>query len=232
MLIGGGRLGCTDGDRVRGAWVGPGCRSGVAAGSTGRRVQLGGGGGAGVQAARGPQTVIAAGALRVVVPRPAAGNACRALVLWSRCRSRSMVTRRLPRSRRAAWRRAAVRAAGRLAVAAPVRMVVMAARRAAVKEISRGCDGLPGAAALAGRGGVPGRLPGGGADELGGGDPGGVLLADHVRAVRPEDRARWRGRRRGSRTWPRAARSPTRPTATYRRRPARPPGRAASRAGR
>src|SRR5271166_4884711 len=104
---------------------------------------VGGGGGAWVQAAMGPQRVIVAGALRVAVPRPAAGNACRALVLWSRCRSRSMVTRRLPRSRRVAWRRAAVMAAGRLAVAVPVRMLVMAARRAAVKEISRGCTGCP-----------------------------------------------------------------------------------------
>ena len=33
--------------------------------------------------------VMTAGAVRVVVSRPAAGNAWRALVLWSRCRSRS-----------------------------------------------------------------------------------------------------------------------------------------------
>ena len=91
----------------------------------------------------GPQMVILAGAVRVVVPRPAAGKACRALVWWSRCRSRSMLTRRLPRSRRAVPRAAAVSGAGRLAVAVPVRVVVMAARRAAVKEISRGWTGCP-----------------------------------------------------------------------------------------
>ena len=87
--------------------------------------------------------MILAGALRVVVPRPAAGNACRALVLWSRCRSRSTMMRRLPRSRRTASRAAAVSAAGRLAVAVPARVAVMAARRAAVKEISRGWTGCP-----------------------------------------------------------------------------------------
>src|SRR5439155_3159784 len=40
-------------------------------------------------------------------------------------------------------RAAAVRAAGRLAVAAPERTEAMIARRAAVKEISRGCTGCP-----------------------------------------------------------------------------------------
>src|SRR5271165_664094 len=99
------------------------------------------GGGRDGQAARGPQTVILAGAVRVVVPRPAAGNACRVLVLWSRCRSRSMVTRRLPRSCRTASRVAAVSGLGRLAV--PLRALVMAARRAAVKEICRGCTACP-----------------------------------------------------------------------------------------
>ena len=87
--------------------------------------------------------VILAGAFRVTVPRPAAGNACRALVLWSRCRSRSMVMRRLPRSRRVFLRAAEVSTAGRLAVAVPVRTLVMAARRAAVKEISLGWTGFP-----------------------------------------------------------------------------------------
>ena len=38
---------------------------------------------------------------------------------------------------------AAVRAGGRLAVAAPDRTEVMTARRAAVKEICRGCTGFP-----------------------------------------------------------------------------------------
>ena len=57
----------------------------------------------GFQAASGPRTVMTAAALRVVMSRPAAGNACLALVLRSRCRSRSMVKRRLPRSRRVSW---------------------------------------------------------------------------------------------------------------------------------
>src|SRR6266567_3692779 len=66
------------------------------------------------QAASGPQTLIWARAVRVVMLRPALGNAGRALVLRSRCRSRSMVMRHL-----AIWVRAASRAAsaGRLAVA-------------------------------------------------------------------------------------------------------------------
>jgi hypothetical protein len=42
---------------------------------------------------------------------------------------------------------------------------------------------LPGAASLAGRGGGPGRCAGDSADEFGGGDPGGVFLADQLRAV-------------------------------------------------
>ena len=42
-----------------------------------------------------------------------------------------------------ASRLAAVSAAGRLAVAAPDRVEVMTARRAAVNEISRGCTGWP-----------------------------------------------------------------------------------------
>jgi hypothetical protein len=95
------------------------------------------------QAAALPQTVIVAGALRVVMPRPAAGNGCRVLVLRSRCRSRSMTMRRLARSRRVSLRRTVVRAAGRLAVAAPFRTLVMAARRAAVKEISLGWTHCP-----------------------------------------------------------------------------------------
>jgi hypothetical protein len=99
--------------------------------------------GAGVQAASGPQMVMRAGALRVVMPRPAAGNACPALVLWSRCRSRPVVIRRLPSSCRTASRLARRAAAGRLAVAVPSRAAVMAARRAAVNEISRGWTGCP-----------------------------------------------------------------------------------------
>jgi len=39
-----------------------------------------------VQAAMGPQTVIVAGTLRVVMPRPAAGNACRASLTGSPAR--------------------------------------------------------------------------------------------------------------------------------------------------
>ena len=53
---------------------------------------------------------------------------------------------------------ALIRAGGRLAVAAPDRVVAMMARRAAAKEFP-GVDGQPGAAALAGRGGDRGGVP-------------------------------------------------------------------------
>ena len=59
------------------------------------RARIRGGGG---QAAAGAQMLTWAASVRVVTPRPAAGNAGRVLVLRSRCRFRPVMTRRLPRS--------------------------------------------------------------------------------------------------------------------------------------
>src|SRR5690349_25124565 len=91
----------------------------------------------GGQAVRGWQTLIWAGAVRVARRGPPAGKPGRALVLRSRCRCRSTWTRRRARPARMTSRFAAVRTAGRLAVAAPDRTEAMTARRAAVNEISR-----------------------------------------------------------------------------------------------
>ncbi len=90
------------------------------------------------QAAVGLQTPARAIAVRVVMPRPAPGKAWRALVLRSRWRLRSMTMRRLPRARRVSRWKALVMGTGRLAVAAPDRMLARAARRALVKDIWRG----------------------------------------------------------------------------------------------
>lgn len=81
------------------------------------------------------QTAMTAGAVRVAGRRDAAGNPGRDLVTRARCLSRSMVMRQRPT--------AVMRARGRLALAVPDRTEVMAARRASVKEISRGCTGCP-----------------------------------------------------------------------------------------
>jgi len=102
-------------------------------------VTAGGGG----QAAAGMQTATCAGAVRVVMARPAAGNAWQVLVFRSRCRWRSMTIRCLPRPRTVSRCRALVIGAGRLAVAAPDRVLARAARRAAVNEISRGWTSCP-----------------------------------------------------------------------------------------
>src|SRR6266566_3797063 len=93
------------------------------------------------QAARGMHGLTWAIAVRVVMLRPALGKAWRVLVLRSRCRLRSMTMRRLPRACRVARCKAAVMGAGRLAVAAPDRMLAATARRAAVNEIWRGWTG-------------------------------------------------------------------------------------------
>jgi hypothetical protein len=87
---------------------------------------------------------------------PAAGKPRRALVLRSRWRWRSTWTRRRARAARMRSRAAWARRRGRPAVAASARTEATAARRAAVKEISRGWTGRPA------RG------------------PGGVFLGDHV----------------------------------------------------
>ena len=105
-----------------GYWRGPGVAPGRAAGSTsgcfGQGIREGGG-----QAAAGAQTLTWAAAVRVATPRPAAGNAGRVLVLRSRCLFRLVTMRRLPRSCRALRCRAAMMAAGRLAVAVPDRVL-------------------------------------------------------------------------------------------------------------
>ena len=136
------------------------------------------GGGEEGQAATGTQTLIWARAVSAGTCGPPGGKLSRVLVVRSRWRLRSMSTRRRARLARALSRFAVIAEAGRLAVAVPARVVVMTARRAAVKEISRGWTGWPGALALAGghgdrRGGAGCR-----AGQLGGGHPGGVFLRD------------------------------------------------------
>jgi hypothetical protein len=83
------------------------------------------------QAAMGPQTLIWALAVAVARCGLPGGKLVRALVFRSRCRFRSVSPRRRARSARMASRLAPVSAAGRLAVAAPERVEVMTARRAA-----------------------------------------------------------------------------------------------------
>ena len=75
--------------------------------------------------------------------RPAGREAQAGLVLRSRCQLRSTWTRRRATAASALSRFAVISGEGRLAVAAPVRVEVMTARQAAVKEISRGCTGCP-----------------------------------------------------------------------------------------
>src|ERR1019366_5299875 len=93
--------------------------------------------------AAGRQIAIVALAVRVGMSRRALSNGWRALVLWSRCRSRSMVVRHRPIPAVTARQAAMMAQRGRLAVAVPLRVAVMAARRAAVNDISRGCTGRP-----------------------------------------------------------------------------------------
>ena len=80
---------------------------------------------------------------RAEVAASGAGKACRALVFRSRCRFRSTTVRHLPRARRVSRWRVSVMPTGRLAVAAPDRVLASTARRAAVNEISRGWTGCP-----------------------------------------------------------------------------------------
>src|ERR1019366_2680295 len=91
----------------------------------------------------GPQTLIWAVAVVVARCGPPGGKPSRALVFRSRCRSRSVSTRRRARPAQMASRVAAVSSAGRLAVAAPDLAEGMTARRAAVNEISRGWTTWP-----------------------------------------------------------------------------------------
>ena len=64
-----------------------------------------------------PQTCTWAGAVRVVMPRGACGNGCLVLILWSRWRCRSVVTRAVAITARARWWAAARAGAGSEAVA-------------------------------------------------------------------------------------------------------------------
>ena len=79
----------------RGPGVAPGRAAGSTSGCFGQGIREGRG-----QAAAGRQMLTWAAAVRVVTPRPAAGNAGRVLVLRSRCLSRPVTMRRLPRSSR------------------------------------------------------------------------------------------------------------------------------------
>lgn len=119
----------------------------------------------------GPLALIWAVAVVVARCGPPVGKPSRALVLGSR----STTTRRRARPAQMALRLALAIAAGRLAVAAPDRVEVMTALRAAVNDISRGAH-LAGALALAGQDGDGRGGAGRGPGELDGGDPGGVLL--------------------------------------------------------
>ena len=74
---------CTESGNGRGAWQLPGCLAGCARFraremSWSRDATVRG------QAAVVPQTCTWAGAVRVVIPRGACGNACLLLILWSR----------------------------------------------------------------------------------------------------------------------------------------------------
>ena len=87
--------------------------------------------------AAAPQTCTRAGAVRVVMPGGAWGNARLVLILWSRWRCRSVVTRAVAITARA-WLWAAARAgAGREAVAVPVRTVLIRVRRVVVNDSCR-----------------------------------------------------------------------------------------------
>src|SRR5512144_2815006 len=93
------------------------------------------------QAAVAPQTCRWAGAVRVVMVRGACGNACLDLILWSRWRCRSVVTRAVAITARAWWWAAARAGAGSEAVAAPVRTVLIRVRRAVVNDRCGGATG-------------------------------------------------------------------------------------------
>ena len=90
-----------------------------------------------------PQTCTWAGAVRVVMPRGACGNGCLDLILWSRWRCRSVVTRAVAITARARWWAAARAGSGSEAVALPARMVVIRVRRAVVNDSCRAATGWP-----------------------------------------------------------------------------------------
>ena len=130
-----------------------------------------------------PQTCTWAGAVRVVMPRGACGNGCLLLILWSRWRCRSVVTRAVAITVRARWWAAARAGAGSEAVAVPARTVAIRMRRAVVNDRCRAATGWPVRGPLRNGCGDGGGGAGGGVDEFGGDDPGGVLLADQLGVV-------------------------------------------------
>src|SRR6266704_2583248 len=101
-----------------------GSRSGLRPVPAGRRAA----GGEEGQAAMGTQTLIWARAVSAGTRGPPGGKLSRALVVRSRWRLRSMLTRWRARLARALSRFAVIAEAGRLAVAVPARVVVMTAR--------------------------------------------------------------------------------------------------------
>src|SRR3954465_10343014 len=159
--------GCsTESDCTWRAWRGPGCRSGQAAGSTCRRVQAPGPG-VGRDEAREKQ---GSGSDRLAdadlggrglggnaraagrEARPGLGPAVAvpvAVHVNAAAGQAGQDAAAAPRGRRGErpggtrTRLAVIAGAGRLAVAAPVRVVVMIARRAAVNDIWRGWTGWP-----------------------------------------------------------------------------------------
>ena len=134
-----------------------------------------------------------------------AGKALAHLALRARCRFRSMTVRYFASS---------LASAAQLAF--PARIAAVTARRAAVKEISREWNWLPGAAALDGRGRLAGSVPGQAAGHL--------APAIHAAcSCRMRSgfwtgaSARWTALRRRARTCSRAARSPPVPPPPVRR---------------
>ena len=130
-----------------------------------------------------PQTCTWAGAVRVVMPRGACGNGCLLLILWSRWRCRSVVTRAVAITVRARWWAAARAGAGSEAVAVPARTVAIRVRRAVVNDRCRAATGWPVRGPLRNGAAMAAARAGGGVDEFGGDDPGGVLLADQLGVV-------------------------------------------------
>lgn len=179
---------CALGDFGSGGWWWPGGLAGCAgfhgpgAGWSMKWVMVGSGQAA-LSSGVVPQTCTRAGAVRVVMAREAVVNAWRVLVLWWRWRWRSVVTRVVAIVSRAAWWAADLAAVGRPAVVVPVRTVGDEGAAGGGERQVPGLDGLPGAGALVEGVREGGGRAGGGVDQFGGHDPGGVLLSDQVWGV-------------------------------------------------
>ena len=140
------------------------------------------------QAVRDWQTLISAGAVGAASCGPPGGKPGRALVLRSRCRQRSTWTRRRARPARMASRFALMRAAGRLAVAAPHPGGGDDGPAGGGERDLAGVHRLPGATAAAGGDGDSCGGAGEGVGQLDGDHPGGVLLGDQGRRAGAEHR--------------------------------------------